>query len=352
MLGQDYSDIAKSDSLMTTVTSPPQENKMQDGIRPVNIQTDLASLADLIELAFRDTMDESGRAAIREMRYFSKLGAGLNLLSRLNDLVLGISQGYVAIVDGKLVGNVSIYPARWHKEAGNAWMVANVSTHPQYRKRGIARELMIASMEHIHEKDATHAILQVDYDNAPAIHLYETLGFNRERAFTKWIRSALVSTPVRNESLDDIFFTKPRRSDWQQEYDLVKASRPNDKGGIAWLHPLLIKEFRPSILRGLSNLISLGDKERLIVRDDDSDALLASLWVKRSLALSRTKLLLFKQADADVRYIEALLANVLRRFRSSGFTVEHPHDESDISDLLKRYRFRDQRTLWHMSYAY
>lgn len=43
-------------------------------IRPVNLRTDLPTLADLIELVFAPTMDESGRAAIREMRYMSRMG--------------------------------------------------------------------------------------------------------------------------------------------------------------------------------------------------------------------------------------------------------------------------------------
>ncbi|MGJ3240022.1 MAG: GNAT family N-acetyltransferase [Anaerolineae bacterium] len=331
---------------------PAPDSSMQDGIRPVNIQTDLASLADLIELSFRDTMDESGRAAIREMRYLSKLGVGLNLLSRLNDLMLGISQGYVMIRDGSLVGNVSIYPANWREELGKAWMIANVSTHPDYRGQGIARQLMHTCMDFIRDKGATHAILQVNYDNHPAIHLYDQLGFVRERAFTRWARSALVPTPDKNHDLEDIFFTKPRRAEWQQEYQLVQRTRPNERGGIGWLQPLHIKDFQPSLWQSLKRLFAFGDRERLIVRDDDNTNLLAMLWVERSLALSRTRLTLFKHPDAEMRYAEVLLSNVLRRYRSASFYLEHPHDDGAVSELLTAYRFRPHRTVWHMSYSY
>ncbi|MEM9954700.1 MAG: GNAT family N-acetyltransferase [Chloroflexota bacterium] len=337
---------------MLTATFIPKKTNAKDGIRRVNIETDLAPLADLIELAFHETMDESGRAAIREMRYLSRLGFGLNLLARLNDLVLGISQGYVAIVDGKLVGNVSVYPANWRKEIGTAWLVANVSTHPDYRKRGIARTLMQEAMRFIRKKRATDAILQVDYDNHHAIHLYETLGFHKERAFTKWGRSGLVSSPQRNHELDDIFFTKPRRSDWQAEYDLVSATRANERGGIGWLRPIHEKDFRPSIMRAVSNVFSFSDQERLIVRADEDSHLLASLWTERSLALSRTKVTLFRQPNMDIRYIEALLSNILRRYRSASFILEHPHDDVPITELVDQYRFRPRRTVWHMRYTY
>ena len=274
---------------MLTLTSPSNKSNVGDGIRPVNIETDLAPLADLIELAFRDTMDENGRAAIREMRYLSKLGAGLNVLAHVNDLVLGMSQGFVAIVDDKLVGNVSLYPANWNKQAGKAWLIANVSTHPDYRQRGIARDLMKRCIALIKQKGATDAILQVDYDNHHAVHLYESLGFRKERAFTKWSRSTLISAPMLEDDLADIFFSKPRRGDWQQEYDLAQLTRANDKGGIGWLRPLIQDDFQPSIWRSLKKAFSFGDSNRFIVRSDDRSHLLASLWLERSLAFGQTK---------------------------------------------------------------
>lgn len=339
---------------MIGVTTSQQSSEMKNGIRPVNLQTDLIALADLIELSFRDKMDESGRAAIREMRYLSRLGFGLNLmtLTGFSDLALGISRGFVKIVDGHLVGNVSIYPANWRKEAGEAWMIANVSTHPNYRQQGIARQLMAICIDHIAKQNATDAILQVDYDNHHAIHLYETLGFVRERAFTKWTRSSMVSSPQRNPDLDDIFFTQPRRGDWQAEYELAQATRPNDRGGINWLKPLHIKDFQPSFMRSLSKILSFGDKEKLIVRDDNSSDLLASLWIERSFALSRTNLTLMIRPETDTRYAEVLLANVMRRYRTSSFVLEHPHDDAPITELLTKYRFRPYRTVWHMRYSY
>lgn len=338
---------------MITVTTPPQNTITQNGIRPVNIQTDLLPLADLIELSFRDTMDESGRAAIREMRSLSKMGLGLHFLTMtgLSELAMGVSRGFVKIADGKLVGNVSIYPANWHKEVGKAWMIANVSTHPDYRQQGIARDLMVRTIDHIAEKQATDAILQVDYDNHHAIHLYETLGFVRERAFTRWTRSSMVSTSQINYDLNDIFFTKSRRSDWQQEYELAQTTRPNNRGGIGWLQPTHIKDFKPSLIGMLRSVFALGDEEKLIVRDDKTSNLLISLWIERGL-LSRTNLTLLKYDTTDVRFAEVLLGNVLRRYRSSSFVLEHPHDDTEISELLKRYRFRPYRTLWHMRYRY
>ena len=124
----------------------------QDGVRPVNLRTDLRPLADLIELVFADSMDSSGRSAIREMRYLSSLGYGLKLIARLNELAQGISLGFVYVLDGKLVGNVSVYPANYPSGFGETWILANVGVHPDYQRRGIAGELMRASLEMIRRR--------------------------------------------------------------------------------------------------------------------------------------------------------------------------------------------------------
>ena len=245
------------------------------GLHPVKLSRDLGDLADLIEISFADAMDDSGRAAIQEMRALSKMGAGLDVLGRLNDLASGISHGYVWIADNRLVGNVSVYPADWPLSSGRAWIIANVAVHPAYQRRGIARHLMQASLDMIRRRGGGKAVLQVDYDNHSAIGLYETLGFIKERAFTTWWRSAMASPPSPlDATLDDtIHITRRKQSEWQAERDLVQRVRPNTRGGLGWLKPLHDDMFRPSWWQRVLNFFTFSSKERLIIRSDDGDTL-------------------------------------------------------------------------------
>ena len=130
-----------------------------DGVRPVNLRTDLQPLADLIEMVFADSMDSSGRAAVREMRFLSRMGYGLKLIARLNEMAQGISMGFVYVKDGQLVGNVSVYPASYPAELGETWILANVGVHPDWRRAGIADELMLASLDMIRQagRGANHS---------------------------------------------------------------------------------------------------------------------------------------------------------------------------------------------------
>jgi ribosomal protein S18 acetylase RimI-like enzyme len=326
---------------------PSKKSDIKHGLRPINLRTDLAQLADLIEIAFRDTMDESGRAAIREWRYMSSMGFLLGILGQLNELALGIGRGYVWLEDGRIVGNVSIYPADWHRSLGQAWMIANVSVHPDYQRRGIARQLMHASMDMIRAKGGKHAILQVDYDNEAAVSLYDNLGFIRERAFTTWRRSAITSTPAMLPN-DGIMIAHPRHSDWQEELALAQAQRPNDKGGIRWLKPVHKRLFRRSLLSSLMGWLSFNSTERLIVRAVDTHKIAATLWIENGITMASTRLTLMAYPDYHEPYAEVLLNSALRRFRTTSISIDHPHDDERTTALLDRYRFRPHRTLWHM----
>ena len=212
-----------------------------DGLRPVDLRRDLGPLADLIELVFADAMDSGGRSAIREMRYLSHLGFCLGLISRLNDLALGISLGFVYLADGKLVGNVSVYPARYPKELGETWILANVAVHPDYQRRGIAQSLVGASIDMIRQRAGARVVLQVNADNDVALRLYEKHGFIYERAWRIWRRSGFARSPAL--AAPRLPVSRLRGDEWKAEFELARAARPNARGGIGWLKPLHRSQF-------------------------------------------------------------------------------------------------------------
>ncbi len=314
-------------------------------IRPVNLRTDLAPLADLIEMVFAPTMDEGGRAAIREMRYLSKMGVGLSVISQLNEMMLGIKMGYVWIEDEKLIGNVSLYPASLPGGQRGVWIVANVGVHPAYQGRGIARQLMQQAMQMLASRGEKAAILQVDHDNQIAIHLYETLGFVRERAFTTWRRSSLAPAPPPVDT--GVFITRRRRSEWQAEMRLAQETRPQEQGGVGWLKPNVPALFRKSAWREMLDWLTMNTTERLIVRTADESDLLAALWIENSLGSYSTRLTLLHHPEHP-EAAHALLNNAVRRYRTSSLTLEHPADDAPARELFRSLRFTEERTVIHM----
>ncbi|NDJ63128.1 MAG: GNAT family N-acetyltransferase [Chloroflexi bacterium] len=331
-----------------------------DGLRPVNLKTDLAPLADLIELVFADSMDNSGRAAIREMRYLSRMGPGLSMIIGMNDLVQGVSLGYVWVAEGKLVGNISIYQAaQWPRELGHAWIIANVAVHPEYRRRGIARQLMAASMDAISarsrgKRGPAHAVLQVEAHNPAAQHLYRGFGFLAERRWLHWRRASSRHLP-RPIDAGSVFITRRRAGEWRAEYALAQQVRTAEAGGMGWLRPLHPKLFRQSGWAALNDNLNLRSRERLIIRADDhapKSALLASLWIETGFAVSSTQLTLLTAPDYTGLYDHALLNLAVRRYgQRSALTIEHPADETITNALLAQYNFVQKRDLLHMRWT-
>lgn len=335
-----------SKSMVNVAASNNTANKV-NGMRPVNLQTDLKALADLIELVFADTMDSSGRAALREMRAMSRLGPGLRLLRQVNEMALGVSMGYVWLEEGRIVGNVSVYPAHLPAIYGPTYIIANVGVHPNYRGRGIARHLMQASMGMIRERGGRHVVLQVDDDNHRARPLYRSLGFVDERVFTTWRRRSTLPIPERNPDYPTPYIRRRRRSEWKQEYQLAYKLRPNERGGLGWLRPLHVSQFRRSVWRSFLDAINMRGFERLVVPHPQTGEVAASLWAETALGTS-TKLTLLTEPAYQGIYDEVLLNNIVRRPGMGTITCEHPTDDEATNKLLRRYHFMPQRTVVHM----
>ncbi len=319
------------------------------GMRPINLRSDLGPLADLIELVFASNMDSKGRATLREMRYLSRMGPGLNLFRRINDLAIGVSMGYVWIQDRQLVGNVSVSPADWPRSLGSTWIIANVGVHPDYQRRGIARQLMKASLRMIQQRSGKRAILQVDANNTPALNLYKSLGFEIERQWTTWQRRNAARVPAWGPP-DHVFIRHRRRNEWKEELALAERIRPQAHGGLGWLRPLHPGQFRNSALDRVTDWINLRSTERLVIYDEVSLQLLAALWIE-SIFAGRTRLTLLVEPVLQGEYDDILLAPVLRRLERNTLMIEHPNDETATVDVLRRYNFTPHRHTVHMRWT-
>src|SRR5690606_24580420 len=75
--------------------------------------------------------------------------------------------------DGKMVGSANVL----RQGTSDRWYIANVAVLPEYRRRGIARRLVEACMDLARERGARTILLDVVAGNAPAVSLYERLGF-------------------------------------------------------------------------------------------------------------------------------------------------------------------------------
>ena len=190
-----------------------------EGIRPINLRRDLAAIADLIDEAFRDELDASGLASLREMRTMARLGPLLYLFVPSGDFY----RGFVWESDGQIVGNVTIQPL---DEYGHRWMIANVAVRKTHRRRGIARALMEQALERVRQNGGRWAVLQVRESNEAACKLYQQMGFERIMVETH-LRAFDFTAPSSADAPADVSLAPVRDRHWKAVKKLLRASLPS-----------------------------------------------------------------------------------------------------------------------------
>ena len=317
---------------MTTLAAAPS---LEECLRPVDVRRDLPGIAQLVELCFGDRLDESGRAAIREMRALSRAGPLLWLLPLLPGNGSAWPYGYVYTHSGRVVGNVGAQPADTGQDA---WLLANVAVHPGWRRKGIARKLVLAAVARAAHQGADRVILQVDTANVDAIRLYEQLGFETLTVRTTWRRSQ-TRLPNAMAMPAGIELQPALRSEWHLEQALLQQFRPH---GLTWTAPLEVHHMRPSLGRSLGHFFSGRREERwLAFRSGEA---VGWLYVLLSAGTAdQIRWIVTPQWSGTVD--EVLLVHGLRRLghRSCDVWVEHP--DGQAASLLQQHSFKLARTL-------
>ncbi len=323
----------------------------RNGLRPINLSTDLASLAELLEICFNDTMDEAGRATIRELRALSRAGSLATWLNRFDRLLGGLQQGFVWMDDGRLIGNTTVTPANYPRSMGRGSIIANVAVHPDYRRQGLARILVEASLDLIRSQGNRFAVLQVDADNDGAQRLYEGLDFRAERTFTRWQRSSHQRTPNRLLIMPPMSLRQSH--EWRAEYELAELVRPNRRGGMGWLRPIHPALFRISPLKSFFYGFTGRSEETMIIYRNpntrERDGILGSARLHMVFGgADRLDLLVhpFEQGKLEDPLINYMLRRLEGRRRS--LIIEHPTDDESASTVFRKYLFEPRHTVINM----
>ncbi len=219
---------------MATITVPAQRASTSP-LRPLNILHDLPQVADLIELCFSSTIDDEGQSYLDQMRRASRDNEFLRWAGRVVDTTSMPLSGFVWEANGKIVGNASLVYQNFGSR--KIAMIANVATHPDYRRRGIGRALTEGAMEHARRKGATELWLHVRDDNPTAIRIYEDLGFReRARRTTYYSKPGMPISPMllngtaASRSQESLLVVTPRPRDWPAQRAWLYRAHPPELG--------------------------------------------------------------------------------------------------------------------------
>ncbi|MCS6907579.1 MAG: GNAT family N-acetyltransferase, partial [Anaerolineales bacterium] len=223
-------------------------------VRPLDPSKDLWKIADLIELCFAETLDQSGREYIRQLRQVAKDPHYFWIGSSENHLYAP-REGFVWEEEGKIVGNLSLF--RFCTRMGIEYLIANVAVHPEFRRRGIAKLLTQRALDHIRRRGGCRAWLNVREDNQPAYLLYCKLEFVEQLRRTHWQFSP-DSSPMRLKSPSPLLTGQlqiKRRSplDWELHKRWLLSTYPPD---YHWHLDFQLSCFKPGFLTWLRNFLN------------------------------------------------------------------------------------------------
>lgn len=154
-------------------------------IREVDSKKDIQQVPDLIEMCFHRWLDADGIRVINEMRTTAGRMKAYPLLSALSPTSYPMAGVVCQTQDGRIVGNISIFNTYINDIYSNVF--ANVCVHPDFRGRGIARQMMERSIDLSRRDGADKVYLQARMETQHVITMYRALGFQETHRRTSWI---------------------------------------------------------------------------------------------------------------------------------------------------------------------
>lgn len=210
----------------------------------MNQRTDLSAIADLIELCFSDHMDSEGTEFVLYLRRLAKNNQNRLSFSEM-ELPPSTMSGLVWVEGSRLIGNLSMIP--FQNEGNQLMLIANVAVHPDFRHRGIGRELTMQALDEARRQKMQSVWLHVRDDNAVAAHLYESLGFVKRVLRATWQIDSRKFVPSQPESGFQIQRRSPK--EWVFQRAWLQNAYPKE---VIWNLPLRTNQFSPGFWNSFS----------------------------------------------------------------------------------------------------
>jgi ribosomal protein S18 acetylase RimI-like enzyme len=320
---------------MSSITIPAKTND-HPHMRPLNVLRDLSAVADLIELCFSPTMDNDGQRYLSDMRRASRDDSFLHWASRMTETASLPLMGYVWEQDGHIVGNASLIP---FKDRGKRiFLIANVATHPDYRRHGIGRALTERVMQQARDKRTSAIWLHVRDDNPGAIKLYQDLGFQEIARRTTWQASP---NPRLSYPNPEIAIVARQSRFWPLQQEWLRRLYPDD---LAWYQSWNVNALRPGFWNWVYlTFVDFNIKQWAAVRHNE---LLGTLtWVPQG---GRSESLYAATGlPGEAEALANLLIHAQRMITfTPRLTMEYPAGE--MTEAIRSAGFKAQRTLLWM----
>jgi ribosomal protein S18 acetylase RimI-like enzyme len=219
-------------------------------LRLLKLPDDFIPVGDLLAETFQYPENESWSVQTDEqeqiqetVKNYTRIWPLVRFIQLFSPQARDLMRGFVWEEDDRPVGITTIQ----RRGATDVWIVGTVGVLPAYRRRGIARKLVVASLDLIREHGGKKAFLGVIDGNLPAYQLYESLGFEHYSGNVDFytMPDSVLPEPALPEGYN---ITPLKRFEWQPRYELEKRISPRD---LLKYEPVEVGRFRMPVLMRL-----------------------------------------------------------------------------------------------------
>lgn len=325
---------------MEAVSKPITKPVKSKKIRPFDVRRDLEQVANLVEFCFADTLDIDGKRYLSRMRNAAKNNSLLRWATMATELANLPLTGYVWQENERLVGNITLIP--YFVRGKRFFLIANVAVHPDYRRHGIARDLTLQAMKHAQVRGAPSIWLHVREENATAVKLYQTLGFNEQTRRTSWSSTTEIQA---NETYNKALIQAPIAQFWKLQRSWLLSSYPPE---LSWHMPLDVNSLNPGLLGKISRFFHRTNILQWAVFQKKQ--LLGTLsWQATTSHANALWLAVPRYADDSTVYTLLMHA---RRFAPSTHALMLEYPARLFAEAIQRAGFSAQQTLIWMSHSF
>lgn len=322
-----------------------QEEKEASGqLRALDLQRDFEGVSRLLEIAFAEDFQRVGVQFQEELKAIKRLVPWVLLLGRFSKFFRELIGGYVWEDQGQIVGSVTVQPQGLERRK---WYIGAVSTHPDYRGRGIARHLMEAAIKHVRERNGELALLFVRADNAPAYQLYLSLGFVHFDSTTQLRLDGIPN--VESKPAAGYTLRPMGLGEWRARYELAKEATPPE---VQAFNPLSEREYRVALwmrlLGPFFNFLQRVEDHRWAAEAAGRVVGVLTLQAVRYPSMHQLRLLIHPEHEAVAEALLTKGLSSLKTYPGRGVLATVRSSRTALLELFKRYGFVEVSTLHQM----
>jgi GNAT superfamily N-acetyltransferase len=232
-------------------------------LRKLKLPDDFIPVGDMLTETFQYPENENWSVQADEqeqiqesVKNYGRIWTLVRLIQLFSPPARDLMRGCVWEEDGQLVGVTTVQ----RRGSTDVWIVGTVGVLPAYRRRGIARKLILAALDLIREHGGKKAFLGVIDGNIPAYTLYESLGFEHYSGSIEY-HSTPKKAPPEPTLPAGYNLSQLKRFDWKPRYELEKRISPES---LLKYEPVEVGRFRmPFLMRLIWPLIIFAQGMRI-----------------------------------------------------------------------------------------